>query len=230
MDSNPKFKYTVYKTTNIINNKIYIGIHKTKDTNDYYLGSGIILKRAIQKYGIENFKKEILFIFDSPNEMYDKEKEIVNKLYLESENTYNIIIGGHGTWDYINSNGKNLYGKNGDIDHGGKNLLNGHAAIKYIKENGLWESWRKNISEKAKEKYAKDGFHWKGRTHREESKKKISEKLKNLMIGNKNPNFGKRWIYSDDLQLNKSIRNEELESYLSSKWKMGRKNKYIKTI
>jgi hypothetical protein len=48
----------IYKTTNLINNKIYIG--KSNTNNSDYLGSGKRLKLAIKKYGKENFKKEML--------------------------------------------------------------------------------------------------------------------------------------------------------------------------
>jgi len=46
----------IYKTTNKINNKFYVG-YDTKN-NPKYLGSGLLLKRAIEKYGQENFKKK----------------------------------------------------------------------------------------------------------------------------------------------------------------------------
>jgi len=55
--------YTIYKITNKINGKIYIGKHQTLN-----------LDRAIQKYGVENFSKDILFIFDNADEMNSKEK------------------------------------------------------------------------------------------------------------------------------------------------------------
>lgn len=61
--------YVVYQITNLINGKIYVGKHATDDINDDYMGSGKILKKAIKKYGIDNFKKEILFECSSYDEM-----------------------------------------------------------------------------------------------------------------------------------------------------------------
>jgi hypothetical protein len=88
--------YTIYKITNQINGKIYVGCHKTMKLNDDYMGSGECLKRAQAKYGIENFKKEILFVFDTPEEMYAKEKQLVNEDFVNDGNTYNVAIGGSG--------------------------------------------------------------------------------------------------------------------------------------
>ena len=89
-------QYIVYKTTNQINGMFYIGTHKTDDLNDDYMGSGKYLRRAIQKYGLKNFKKVVLHVFDNPDEMFSKEAEIVTEAFLSEENTYNLKVGGFG--------------------------------------------------------------------------------------------------------------------------------------
>lgn len=88
-----KYKY-IYKTINLINNKIYIGQHVTNKINDRYLGSGEILKKAISKYGKENFKKEII-VFCETYELLNKiERLIVDEDFVKRDNTYNLTLGG----------------------------------------------------------------------------------------------------------------------------------------
>ena len=87
------FSMIVYKTTNLINGKIYVG--QDSKNNPRYLGSGAIIKRAIKKYGVENFKKEIIEVCHSKNEMDEKEKYWIKKLKT-IENGYNISEGGNG--------------------------------------------------------------------------------------------------------------------------------------
>ena len=88
--------FIIYKTTNTLNQKYYVGKHKTDDLNDGYLGSGLALNRAIKKYGKDVFKREILFLFDNQVDMENKEKEIVNEQLLADPLCYNIGIGGQG--------------------------------------------------------------------------------------------------------------------------------------
>jgi hypothetical protein len=78
--------YTIYKITNKINGKVYIGSHKTRTLDDNYMGSGKYLLRAIEKHGEDNFTKEILYVFDNPEEMYTKEAELVNDDFLAEAN------------------------------------------------------------------------------------------------------------------------------------------------
>ena len=90
--------YIIYKTTNKINGKFYIGKHQTQDLNDGYMGSGRLIKRAITKYGVENFHKEILEVHNSEEDMNEAEKRLV----VLSEDSYNLCEGGKGGFGYIN--------------------------------------------------------------------------------------------------------------------------------
>lgn len=96
--------YLIYKTTNMVNDKFYIGKHQTKDLDDEYLGSGILLRRAIAKYGVQNFRRDILFCFESEAEMNRKEAEILTESFLDchKDDCYNLCPGGQGGFGYIN--------------------------------------------------------------------------------------------------------------------------------
>jgi len=100
-------KFIVYKITNLINDKIYIGVHITSNINDNYMGSGKNIKRAIKKYGLQNFKKDILNIFDNDKDMFNMESILVNDIFIKDNKTYNIVLGGNGGWKYINENNLN---------------------------------------------------------------------------------------------------------------------------
>ena len=85
----------VYKTTNLINGKIYIG--KDAANNPRYLGSGFIFRRAIEKYGRENFQKEILEQCDSIEQLNEREKFWISQYNSTNKSIgYNIMDGGHG--------------------------------------------------------------------------------------------------------------------------------------
>lgn len=79
---------------------IYVGRHKTDNPNDGYLGSGKDLLKAVKIFGSTSFQKEILFIFDNPEEMILKEKEIVNEAFVDRLDTYNIALG-ITTWGHL---------------------------------------------------------------------------------------------------------------------------------
>ena len=109
-------KYIVYQTTSKVNNKIYIGVHKTETPEkfDGYLGNGVYIYRpssymnpktyfqyAVKKYGIKNFIRTTLKIFDTEEEAYKMEAEIVNQEFIEREDTYNLILGGRDVTQFM---------------------------------------------------------------------------------------------------------------------------------
>ena len=91
--------FYIYKITNLINGKTYIGQHEYKKLNDNYMGKGVHLRRAQKKYGIENFKKDILVFNISER----KHADLLEKTFIAAErekvgreNCYNEADGGQG--------------------------------------------------------------------------------------------------------------------------------------
>lgn len=85
----------IYKITNTLNGKIYIGKDTTSDPK--YYGSGLLIRRSIDKYGIDNFTKEIIDITEDYNELSNKEIYWIK--HFNSTNPeigYNISEGGDG--------------------------------------------------------------------------------------------------------------------------------------
>lgn len=88
--------HNLYKIINLLNGKFYVGVHSTKNINDSYFGSGVVLRKAIKKYGKVNFKKEILLKLTSLDEVYEIESMIVDLKFINRPDVYNARIGGHG--------------------------------------------------------------------------------------------------------------------------------------
>ncbi len=179
--------YTVYKIINTINGKYYIGKHQTNDLNDGYMGSGKLLKKAIQKYGISCFKKTILFIFEDEDKMNKKEAEMVNEEFVSRNDTYNICVGGRGGFGYINEKLPNsMLGKK-QTDFQKQTLSEWHKNNKHLFDKQKHSEMVKNGMKKMPQ--PSSGFT--GMAHTEETKNKM-RKSKN--IGESNSQFGSMWI------------------------------------
>jgi len=85
----------IYKVTNLVNGKYYIGVRTLQfhKGDDLYLGSGIGIVRAVKEYGCENFKREILFE-GSKSDCFELEELIVDEDFVKDEMTYNQRCGG----------------------------------------------------------------------------------------------------------------------------------------
>ena len=96
--------YLIYKITNKLNGKFYVGKHKTDNVDDDYFGSGLLLRRAVEKHGKENFDFEILYIGQTNEEISEMEKYYINTYDCRNPKVgYNIRPGGEGgdTWSAL---------------------------------------------------------------------------------------------------------------------------------
>jgi hypothetical protein len=216
--------YYLYEIRNNINGKIYVGVHKTKVLDDGYMGSGKIISRAIEKYGVENFTKTILETFESQEEMFAREKEVVSEEFLSREDTYNLRRGGNGGWDYLNKTGKNNPEESREVRN--KNVSKG--VLKAMELNpDLLEMYRNNFLlglqksiDTRKINYPNGTFF--GKQHSEETKEKMSEAARGKHEGEKNSQYGSMWITNGTE--NKKMKKAET---IPDGWYKGRK---IKTI
>lgn len=101
-------KYVIYKTTDNVNGKIYYGFHSIDERKisrtergphscfaDGYLGSGKLIKSALEKYGPENFEQEIISIHNTKQDAEKAEATLVNVDFVLQETNYNLAIGGN---------------------------------------------------------------------------------------------------------------------------------------
>lgn len=182
--------YTVYKTVNLVNGKYYIGVHKTSEPHDDYLGSGKLLKSAIKKYGVDSFRKEIIAIFEDKDAAYSLESNLV----IIGEMSYNLKQGGEGGFDYLNDSSEqhlqrcSLAGK-----HGAKRT---NDKVKFLLETD--ESYKKQWYDRMvllaqHAKTFNPNLSFAGCTHSDETKQKMSLAAQNR-TGNKNSQYGTMWI------------------------------------
>jgi len=204
--------YLIYKITNKLDNKFYVGKHKTDKKEDGYFGSGLLLSRAISKYGQENFVKEILHECENEEEMNRKEAEIVNKEFILRNDVYNLMIGGCGGFSYINETGKNIHENHSENSRklAKLNFQDFKITKQKLIQEGLWEEYKKKVSSGVKKAFQKkEKFHWTGKTHKEESKKKIGAKSKIHQKGENNSQYGTRIIYNLETGKRKRIHSIE---------------------
>jgi len=214
--------YTIYKITNKINDKFYIGKHQTYDLNDNYMGSGKLIKRAIEKHGIKNFTKEILHVFNSEEEMNAKEKELV----ILTEDSYNLCPGGRGGFGYINAS--NLNNSVNNAQRGGQKFSVMLKTDKKYKKNfkkkvseGISPAAREIISSNTK-KLHKDGilsYSTMNTKEAIEKKKKTFNEIKHQK-GTNNSQYGTCWI--NDGKHNKKVSKLEINYWIDKGFIKGR--------
>lgn len=182
------------------------------NVHDDYMGSGKLLSLAIKKYGLDNFEKTILFVFDNANDMFAKERELVSEDFVSCTDTYNIRLGGDGGWDYVNAAGLNkiqyvdgrppeylsLAGKQGQRKR--QERLDNDAQFK--------NDYYQRVSSSLKVHYQENGHHCKGVSKNLKHRQNIAEASK-----------GKRWM--NDGKTSIKVRQEEVAEYLRLGWVNG---------
>ena len=206
-----KYHY-IYKTTNLINKKYYIGMHSTDNLDDGYIGSGKRLWYSINIYGKQNFKCEILEMLPNRELLKEKEKELVNKDILKDKMCMNLKTGGNG--GFVNEKHRMNFLKSAKKSRI-CSLKKGRDTVKKKwTENKEWSDiLRKKISEKSKGNKS-----FTGKKHSEQTKKLMSETKKGTGTGKKNSQFGTCWITNE--KQNKKINKTDLHLY--PEWRLGR--------
>lgn len=188
--------YYMYQITNLVNGKIYVGVHKTKSLDDGYMGSGKIIRSAIVKHGISNFSKVILEYFEDSKSMYAKEKEVVNEEFLLREDVYNLRRGGHGGFDHINKNDLHYKGYSSAADRNKEISPFGKLGFEWISDlaqiNRTPGSHIRAVNTRLDNGNSFNTFG--GMVHSNESKLKISNTMKMKTKGSDNSQFGTMWI------------------------------------
>ena len=214
----------IYKTTNLLNNKIYIGQHKSNIFDESYHGSGKYLWNSINKHGIENFKTELI------KECFNKEElDFYEIYYIDYYNSrdksigYNITLGGYGirgykfseedkkkigikTREHNLSRSKDVYKKVAE-KHSGKKMMTNGIVQKWINKEDI--EYMKSI----------------GWVFGSCKKRNRDYSLKLSGCCEKSYVKGRKWIYKyiDNTLNRKYVYEKDLDTYLKSGWNLGMK-------
>lgn len=194
----------IYKTTNMVNGKIYVGQHKSNKFDSYYKGSGKLLHEALNKYGVDNFSVEVLEECDTAE--YMNEREIYWIAQLNSTNLdigYNLSDGGHVPRLSGEHNG--FYGK-----HHSKEV------IEFLRQRNF------NYTEETRDKIRQTLIKY-NQNLSLERKAEISQKLSDSCKGEKNGMYGKRHT-SESKKLMSEKRKQNPRLYQSIEERIKRSN------
>lgn len=217
-----QFHY-IYKITNRLNGKFYIGMHSTDSLDDGYFGSGKYLKRSVEKHGKENHEMEILEHYSSREDLAAREKELVDKELLQNEMCMNIRLGGDGGggWEHLIKDEKYYQTRstNGK-EHGSKNGSKSLKALTFEERSAhsknMWEADRDSKLQNLKNFTSAAANSNQAKAKRKETLSKMK-----FQKGENNSQFGTCWI-NNGVEV-KKIKKDELLVWLNQGWKQGSK-------
>lgn len=257
----------VYKVTNKLNGKIYVGARARQELDLNYYGSGKKIKAIVEELGKNYFNLEVLKWCNTKEELIQEETYWIDK--LDSTNPsigYNIkCIGLSGrtladltlaqkqeyykkqsksqsdrTWIYRGNITKRV--KNKDLDeylqdgwirgrirdiNSSRKAINKDGKTRYIEfkdlKNYLDKGWKLGQDKDLTKKWSQA---FKGKHHSEETRKKIGESNSRHQSGEGNSNYGRKWMYNEELKTSKSVSKENVDILLKEGWQLGRKIKF----
>lgn len=224
---NQRKYHFIYKTTNLVNQKYYVGMHSTDDLDDGYIGSGTRLWRSIQYYGRENFIVEILEFLPDRESLREREAKIINEEFLKDPLCMNICKGGYGDWSQVNDNPVHVKVKNqrmiesqlkkfrSDPEYRARKCKSLSVSMKRSHENGTSKTW-------------KDTYSWVGKNHSEETKQKMRASQAEKHVGEKNSQYGLRWMTKGTETVRVSV--EEANVLEVQGWSRGKKDLSVKDL
>ena len=209
-----KYHYT-YKTTNLINGRYYLGMHSTNRLYDGYLGSGKRLYYELNKYSRDNFKFEILEQFTSREQLVQAEISLITEYDLKNPDCLNCKPGGEGGLSSEEHRQRFLEGAKNTQFSNSKNPSHSKEKRQRASEK-MKRTWIEGKFEHNK------GIFKKGEKHKPETIEKMKGHTRQQ--GEKNSQYGKRWIYKEDLQKSQAIDPSDLEKWINLGWSLGRRN------
>jgi hypothetical protein len=179
------------------------------------MGSGKLIRAAHEKYHIDSFAKDVLFIFDNEDEMNAKEAELVTDDFVKLTSNYNLCPGGKGGWGYLNDSSETHRERSKRAGSSGGLALKGTKRSRSAVE----KTAAANRQLYAEEKFQTPGFS--GKTHSEEWRKNRSALMKIKQAGEKNSQFDTMWITNgaENRKVKKDVDN------IPEGWYKGRINK-----
>lgn len=253
----------IYKITDLVNDKIYIGARAKKEFDANYYGSGVKIKTAVSLFGKDNFKIKLIEWCKTKEELIEKEIYWIKKYNsFDKDIGYNVRVGGisgraianlskeqkqkyyrkqskaqsNRTWIYRGDKLKRVkdkeleeYLQNGWTKgtNSNRKAINKDGKTKYVEfknlQHYLDEGWKLGQDEKLISSWTQA---FRGKHHSEETRKKIGASNRSRQLGEGNSNYGKKWMYNEDLKISKSVNKENINILLKEGWQLGRKIKF----
>lgn len=213
----------VYAVTNLLDRKVYVGKHSTDDLDDDYMGSGKLLFRAIAKYDLENFRKDILGFFDSEIDALDVERRLVTEEFVSRNDTYNLIPGGKGGWHHTNiENDRNRSNKQKAAQITWKKIRSNTDMLRRRHETSSNALRKNNELGLCGSAGGLNSSGFTGMQHTSFSKEKMS-KAASERTGERNSQFGTVWIHHEDFDSPRKVKLDDFCDWSEQGWKRGRK-------